>query len=422
MGQPIAFHKADQLKAKPDPDHLGFGQFFTDYMFEMDYAADRGWYDARIVPYSPITLDPAATIFHYGQEVFEGLKAYKAEDGRILLFRPDKNMKRMNRSCARLNIPAIDESFVIKAIKKLVAVEKEWIPVQPGQSLYIRPFIIGTEPFLGVHPSGTYKLIIILSPVGSYFGKSVKPVKIYVEDEFVRAVRGGVGFAKTSGNYAASLKAQSKAEELGFDQVLWLDGVEHKYIEEVGSMNIFFKVDGEVWTPALNGSILPGVTRDSVIELLKGWGIPVKEKKISVKKLFRKAEKQKLEEVFGTGTAAVISPVGFLKWEDRVVKVANGEIGPLSQKLYETLTGLQTGQVEDKLGWTQEVKAGKVSSEEPASESAIESEELEASVEEPVVNSAEPSSEKSATGLASEPVDAALEAQEEGSSKKPVTE
>lgn len=355
MDQSITFTKKDQLKAKPESVQLGFGKYFTDYMFEMDYSLEKGWHDPRISPYAPVALDPAAMIFHYGQEVFEGLKAYRAKDGRILLFRPEKNMKRMNQSCARLNIPKIDGKFVIKAIKKLVAIEKDWVPTEPGQSLYIRPFIIGTEPFLGVHPSGSYKLLVICSPVGSYFGRNTKPVKIYVENEFVRAVKGGVGFAKTSGNYAASLRAQTKAEELGFDQVLWLDGVEHKYIEEVGSMNIFFKVDGEVWTPELDGSILPGITRDSVLELLKKWGVPVKEKKISVKKLFKKAEKQKLEEVFGTGTAAVISPVGFLKWEDRVVKVANGETGKLSKKLYETLTGIQNGTIKDDMGWTQEV-------------------------------------------------------------------
>ncbi|MFT8364139.1 MAG: branched-chain amino acid aminotransferase [Sporolactobacillus sp.] len=355
MDQSITFVKNSQLKAKPESEQLGFGKFFTDYMFEMDFSDEDGWHDPRIVPYAPIALDPAAMIFHYGQEVFEGMKAYRAVDGRILLFRPDKNMKRLNQSCVRLNIPEVDEQFVIQAIKELVAVEKDWVPDQPGQSLYIRPFIIGTEPHLGVHPSGSYKLLVICSPVGSYFGRTTKPVKIYVEDEFVRAVKGGVGFAKTSGNYAASLRAQTKAEELGFDQVLWLDGVEHKYIEEVGSMNIFFKIEGEVWTPELNGSILPGITRDSVLELLKKWDVPVKEKKISVKKLFKKAEKQKLEEVFGTGTAAVISPVGFLKWEDSVIKVANGETGKLSKKLYETLTGIQNGVVEDDMGWTQEV-------------------------------------------------------------------
>lgn len=382
MGQSITFHKADQLKAKPDAGQLGFGKYFTDYMFEMDYSAEEGWHDPRIVPYGPISLDPAATIFHYGQEVFEGLKAYRTEDGRILLFRPDKNMERMNQSCARLNIPEIDEKFVIKAIKKLVAVEKDWIPSQSGQSLYIRPFIIGTDPALGVHPSNTYKLLIILSPVGSYFGNSIHPVKIYVEDEFVRAVKGGVGYAKTSGNYAASLKAQTKSEELGFDQVLWLDGVEHKYIEEVGSMNIFFKIEDEVWTPALNGSILPGVTRNSVIGLLKHWGITVKEKKISVRKLFKKAEKQKLLEVFGTGTAAVISPVGFLKWEDKVIKVGNGEIGELSQKLYDTLTGIQTGKNEDQLGWTQEVKIEKEEVKEKAADKAEEKAEKKPAVTE----------------------------------------
>ncbi|MCL1631348.1 branched-chain amino acid aminotransferase [Sporolactobacillus sp. CPB3-1] len=360
MGQSITFHKADKLKPKPDGSKpLGFGKFFTDYMFEMDYSMEEGWHDARIVPYGPISLDPAATIFHYGQEVFEGMKAYRTEDKRILLFRPDKNMERMNQSCARLNIPEIDEQFVIKAIKQLVAIEEKWIPNEPGQSLYIRPFIIGTDPALGVHPSSTYKLLIILSPVGSYFGDSMSPVKIYVEDEYVRAVKGGVGYAKTSGNYAASLKAQTKSEELGFDQVLWLDGVEHKYIEEVGSMNIFFKIDDEVWTPALNGSILPGVTRASVIELLQHWGVTVKEKKISVNKLFKKAEKQQLKEVFGTGTAAVISPVGFLKWNDKVIKVANGKTGKLSQKLYDTLTGIQNGKIKDELHWIQEVKTDK---------------------------------------------------------------
>ncbi|RYL95055.1 branched-chain amino acid aminotransferase [Sporolactobacillus sp. THM7-4] len=355
MGQSIAFQKADQLKKKPEPGQLGFGKHFTDYMFEMDYTLDEGWHDARIIPYGPILLDPAAMIFHYGQEVFEGLKAYRAEDGRILLFRPDKNLERLNHSNERMDIPAIDESLVLEGIKRLINIEKDWVPALPGQSLYIRPFIIGTEPFLGVHPSGEYKLIVILSPVGSYFGDKINPVKIYVEDDFVRAVRGGVGFAKTAGNYAGSLKAQSKAEELGFDQVLWLDGVERKYIEEVGSMNIFFKIHGEVWTPELNGSILPGVTRDSVIRLLKHWDIKVKERKISVKKLFKKAEKGELEEVFGTGTAAVISPVGFLKWEDRVIKVGNGRVGALAEKLYDTLTGIQTGRIKDKFGWTQEV-------------------------------------------------------------------
>ncbi|RYM02872.1 branched-chain amino acid aminotransferase [Sporolactobacillus sp. THM7-7] len=359
MAQTIAFRQADQLKQKPDPGQLGFGRYFTDYMFVMDYAPEAGWHDPRIVPYGPIALEPSAIIFHYGQEVFEGLKAYRTEDGRILLFRPEKNMKRMNQSCKRMNIPEIGESFVLEAIKKLVDREKDWIPALPGQSLYIRPFVIGTDPLLGVHPSGNYKLFVILSPVGSYFGDSIKPVKIYVEDDYVRAVRGGIGFAKTAGNYAASLRAQSRAEELGFDQVLWLDGVDRKYVEEVGSMNIFFKVHGEVWTPALNGSILPGVTRDSAIRLLKHWGVIIKERKISVKKLFKKAEKGELEEVFGTGTAAVISPVGFLKWEDRVIKVGNGKIGPLAQKLYDTLTGIQTGRLKDEFGWTQEVEQEK---------------------------------------------------------------
>ncbi|MFT8872842.1 MAG: branched-chain amino acid aminotransferase [Sporolactobacillus sp.] len=356
MVQSIIFQKKEQLLEKPTGEPLGFGKYFTDYMFEMDYSGEAGWHDARIIPYAPIALDPAAVIFHYGQEVFEGLKAYRAEDGRILLFRPDMNMKRMNQSCERLNMPKIDEKFFIAAIKTLVAIEQAWIPSSPGESLYIRPFMIGTEPQLGVHPAETYKLLIILSPVAGYFGDVSKPVRIYVEDKYVRAVRGGVGFAKTSGNYAAALRAQTTAEKLGFDQVLWLDGVEQKYIEEVGGMNIFFKVGDEVWTPELNGSILPGVTRNSVIRLLKNWGVKVRERKISVKKLFDKAEKQKLKEVFGTGTAAVISPVGFMKWEDRVVKIGNGNPGMLSKKLYNTLTGVQTGKLDDVFGWTDEVR------------------------------------------------------------------
>ena len=307
----IKFIKNNNLKNKPaDQSKLGFGKLFTDYMFVMDYDVNKGWYDPRIEPYAPISLDPSAMIFHYGQGIFEGLKAYKTADGRILLFRPDMNFKRANVSNERLCIPQIDEAFAIEALIKLIDIEKDWIPTEPGTSLYIRPFIIATDPYLGVKPSSTYKFMIILSPVGAYYPEGLNPVKIYVEDEYVRAVRGGIGFAKTPGNYAASIRAQEKAYELGYTQVLWLDGIDQKYIEEVGTMNVFFVVDGEILTPALNGSILAGVTRDSTINLLKSWGYKVNERKINIEELKKAYDEGKLQEIFGTGTAAVISPVG----------------------------------------------------------------------------------------------------------------
>ena len=295
-------------------------------------------------------------IFHYGQGIFEGLKAYKAPDGRILLFRPDMNFKRANVSNERLCIPQIDEEFAIEALIKLIDIEQDWIPTEPGTSLYIRPFIIATDPYLGVKPSSTYKFMIILSPVGAYYPEGLNPVKIYVEDEYVRAVRGGIGFAKTPGNYAASIRAQEKAYELGYTQVLWLDGIDQKYIEEVGTMNVFFVVDGEILTPALNGSILAGVTRDSTINLLKSWGYKVNERKISIVELYDAYNEGKLQEIFGTGTAAVISPVGELNWEGRKMVINNGEIGQLSQKIYDTITGIQCGRIEDTMNWTVEVK------------------------------------------------------------------
>lgn len=353
----IKFIKNENLKNKPaDQSKLGFGKLFTDYMFVMDYETGKGWHDARIEPYAPISLDPSAMIFHYGQGIFEGLKAYKAPDGRILLFRPDMNFKRANISNERLCIPQIDEAFAIEALIRLIDIEKDWIPTEPGTSLYIRPFIIATDPYLGVKPSSTYKFMIILSPVGAYYPEGLNPVKIYVEDEYVRAVRGGIGFAKTPGNYAASIRAQEKAYELGYTQVLWLDGIDQKYIEEVGTMNVFFVVDGEILTPALNGSILAGVTRDSTINLLKSWGYKVNERKISIVELYDAYNEGKLQEIFGTGTAAVISPVGELNWEGRKMVINNGEIGKLSQKIYDTITGIQCGKINDTMNWTVEVK------------------------------------------------------------------
>ena len=342
-------------KPKPQDDQLEFGKVFTDHMFVMDYSTDLGWHDASIIPYQPIELDPAAMIFHYGQTVFEGLKAYFSNDGRVLLFRPERNFQRMNQSNDRLCIPEIDEKLALKGLKQLINVDREWIPKTEGTSLYIRPFIISTQASLGVHPSETYKFIIIMCPVGSYYKEGIHPVKIAVESKYVRAVAGGTGTAKTAGNYASSLKAQEVAEESGYSQVLWLDGVEKKYIEEVGSMNIFFKINGEVITPALNGSILEGVTRNSIIQLLNHWNIPTAERKISMEEVYQAYKDGLLEEVFGTGTAAVISPVGELFWDNNKLVVSGGNTGELSMKLYNTLTAIQVGNEPDPFGWVVEV-------------------------------------------------------------------
>lgn len=348
----IEIQKTTQKKQKPDENNLGFGKYFTDHMFIMDYENGKGWHSPRIIPYGDLPYSPACMTFHYGQSVFEGLKAYKTPDGEIQLFRPEKNMERLNVSNDRLCIPQIDEDFAVEAVKELVRLDADWIPTKPGTSLYIRPFIIATDAMLGVHPSNKYQFIVILSPVGSYYKHGINPVKIYVEDSYVRAVRGGMGFSKTAGNYAASLKAQQVAQEKGYEQVLWLDGVEQKYIEEIGAMNVFFKINGEVVTPMLNGSILSGITRMSTIELVKSWGIPMTERKISVDELFEAAEKGQLEEAFGTGTAAVISPIGELAWEGKKVIINDGKIGALSQRIYDTITGIQNGTVPDTMGWT----------------------------------------------------------------------
>ncbi|MED4207208.1 branched-chain amino acid aminotransferase [Neobacillus mesonae] len=355
MKQDIQFVRRDELKTKPDPNSLGFGKYYSDYMFSMDYNVENGWHDPKIVPYEPFMMEPAAMVFHYGQAIFEGLKAYKTGDGTIQLFRPEKNMKRLNDSCDRLCIPQIDEGFLLEAIKQLIIVEKDWIPQGEGTSLYIRPFIFSTEPYLGVRPSHQYKLLVILSPSGAYYGDQLSPVKIYVEEQYVRAVLGGVGHVKTAGNYAASMKAQEIAEENGYAQILWLDAKENKYVEEVGSMNIFFKINGELVTPQLNGSILPGVTRDSVIQLLQYWNVPVRETRVSIEEIFAAHERGELEEVFGAGTAAVISPVGELTWNGHSIVINDKQIGEVSQRLYDAITGIQLGSLEDPFGWTLEV-------------------------------------------------------------------
>ncbi|MBP1970712.1 branched-chain amino acid aminotransferase [Virgibacillus natechei] len=345
-------------KEKPKSDQLDFGRIFTDHMFIMDYSDDLGWHDPRIEPYQQLSIDPSAMVFHYGQSVFEGMKAYLTAEDEIQLFRPEKNMQRLNNSNDRLCIPPIDEKFAIQAIKKLVSVDSDWIPEAEGTSLYIRPFIISTEPYIGVAPSLHYKFIVILSPVGAYYKEGINPIKIAVENEFVRTVKGGTGEAKTGGNYAASLKAQEIAGKKGFAQVLWLDGVEKKYIEEVGSMNIFFKINGEVITPELNGSILEGVTRNSVIQLLKYWDVPVVERKIGMEELQQAHHDGLLEEAFGAGTAAVISPISQFTWNNNDSLIKDGKTGAIAKRLYDTLTGIQYGREKDPFDWIVKVEKG----------------------------------------------------------------
>ena len=355
MGSNISVTLAETKKAKPADNNLPFGEHFTDHMFVMDYAEGEGWKDARIVPHRPFAIDPAAMVFHYGQSVFEGLKAYRAQDGRTLLFRPEINFARLNRSDARICIPPLDEALALRALKELLAIERDWIPGAEGTSLYIRPFVFATEAMLGVRPSKTYRFMIILSPVGAYYKTGLAPVTIMVEDEYVRAVRGGIGFTKSSANYAMSLIGQIKAMEQGCTQVLWLDGVERRYVEEVGTMNVFFVIDQTVVTPRLAGSILPGVTRDSVIHLLKHWGLSVAERSLSVDELVAAGENGSLSEAFGTGTAAVISPIGALRVADKNIEINGARTGELSQRLYDTLTGIQYGAVADEFNWTMEV-------------------------------------------------------------------
>lgn len=350
----IRFVETKDLKVKPQ-ENLGFGKYYTDYMFMMDWYSDKGFDDPRIIPYAPIPFDPACLVLHYAQETFEGMKAYKTEDGRTLLFRPEMNAKRFQSSNKRLCMPEVPVEDFIQAVADLVKKEEAWIPTQPGTSLYIRPFMFAYQAKLGVHAADHYKFMVILSPVGSYYKEGLKPVSIYVEDELVRAVKGGTGFTKCGGNYAASILAQMKAEEMGYSQVLWLDGIEHKYVEEVGTMNAMFVIDGKIVTAPLDGSLLPGVTRDSMIHLLKSKGYTVEERPLSIDELMEAAKTGKLSEAFGTGTAAVISPIGKLAYKDEVF-FDNNKIGPISQMLYDTLTGIQTGKLEDTFGWTYEVK------------------------------------------------------------------
>ena len=347
----IKITKTTQPKVKPDAKNLGFGKHFTDHMFLLSYETGKGWFDPRVVPYAPLSMDPSCMVFHYAQEVFEGMKAYRTADGSVQLFRPYDNARRMNDSCERLCIPKIPEELFVEGVKALVKTDVDWVPSEPDTSLYIRPFVIATDASLGVHASHTYIFCVICCPVGAYYAEGINPVRIYVENDDVRAVKGGTGYTKCGGNYAASIRAGERAAQAGYAQVLWLDGVERKYIEEVGSMNVLFKIDGKVVTPMLTGSVLPGITRRSCLQLLRDWGYEVEERLISAEELFAAAEAGKLEEAWGSGTAAVISPVGEMGWEDRHVVIHGGTIGELTQRLYDTLTGIQWGKIEDPYGW-----------------------------------------------------------------------
>ena len=347
----LAINRAEQLKSPPEDSDLSFGTIFTDHMFNMDYDLENGWHNPRIEPYAPFEMDPATMILHYGQGIFEGLKAYRNKSGGIQLFRPKDNFRRLNRSAAALCIPEIDEEFAVSTLKQLLSIEKHWVPNSPETSLYIRPTIIATDPYIGLRSSLTYRFFIILSPVGAYYPEGFNPIRIWVTNRHVRAVRGGLGEVKTPGNYAASLFATEEAHQNGYTQVLWLDGVELQYVEEVGSMNIFFMIDNELISPALQGSILPGITRDSVLSLAKHWGMKVTERKISIDEVFDAHGSGKLQEVFGSGTAAVISPVGEIKYKEREITINNGAAGPISEKFYTAINDLQYGEAEDPMGW-----------------------------------------------------------------------
>lgn len=353
----LRIEKAETLKTKPKDSELVFGTEFTDHMFVMDYEPERGWHDPRIVPYGPLGMSPASMVFHYGQAIFEGLKAYRDKNGQVVTFRPKDNFARLNRSAERMCIPQIDEKLALEALLKLLRLEKDWVPHAQDTTLYIRPFIIATDPYLGVRPSHTYKFMIILSPVGTYYPEGLDPVKIMVTDQYARACKGGVGHIKAEGNYGASLYAANQAKKKGLTQVLWLDGRENKYIEEVGTMNIFFKIAGKLVTPTLeSGSILPGITRDSIITLAKDMGVAVEERFISIDELTEASDTGALEEVFGSGTAAVVTPVGLLHYHGKDMVIGGGKTGPFAQKMYDTLTGIQYGKLPDTHGWVMPIE------------------------------------------------------------------
>jgi branched-chain amino acid aminotransferase len=355
MHEPIRITKAPTLKKKPKDNELGFGQIFTDHMFVADFQDEKGWYDPRVDPYGPLSMDPAAAVLHYSQAVFDGLKAFRGVDGKIRLFRPQKHVERMNTSARRLCIPPLDPELALASIVTLVGLERDWVPRTIGTSLYVRPTIIASEPFLGVRPAKSYIYYVILSPVGAYYPEGMAPVKIRVEEHYVRAVEGGLGGAKTGANYAASLMPGEQAKHEGYTQVLYLDGVHRRYLDEVGTMNIMVKIGDEVVTPPIAGTILPGVTRDSVLTLLRDWGLRSSERAIGIDEVVAAHKSGTLKEVFGTGTAAVISPVGELAYKGEKMVIGGGQIGPLTQRLYDAIVGVQYGKEPDSHSWTVEV-------------------------------------------------------------------
>ena len=352
---PIRITKATSKKDKPKDKDLAFGNVFTDHMFVMNFQEEKGWYDPRVEPYGPFPMDPATAVLHYGQGLFEGLKAFRGRDGKIRLFRPQKHVDRLNRTATRMSIPQLDPEMIMRSWTTLVDVDRDWVPSSVGTSLYIRPTIVASEPFLGVRPAKEYLYYVILSPVGPYYPEGLAPTKIKVIDNYVRAVAGGLGEAKTSANYAASLYAAEEAKHEGFTQVLWLDGVQHKYLEEVGTSNIMLRIGDEVITPPLHGTILAGVTRDTSLTLMKEWGLRVSERAITIDETIAAAHKGTLKEVWATGTAAVISPVGELAYKGERIVVNGGQIGEVSQKLYDAIVAIQYGSARDTRGWTVEV-------------------------------------------------------------------
>lgn len=351
----IPVTRTTKPKTRPSDDGLAFGTIFTDHIFVADYDEGKGWHDPRIIPYESFSLDPASSVLHYAQAVFDGLKAFRGKDGEVRLFRPRKHAERLNRSCERLCIPELDVDLILESFRSLVDIDREWVPSKPGTSLYLRPTVIANENFLGVRPAKSYTYFLILSPVGPYYAEGINPVKILAADEYVRAVPGGVGAAKTAANYAASLYGAEVAKKAGYTQVLWLDGVHHKYLDEVGTMNIMVKIGDEIATPALNGAILAGVTRDSILTLMRDWGLKVSERAISIDEVIEASKNGTLKEMWGTGTAAVVSPVGELGYKGEKIVINGGKTGELTQKLYDAIVGIQYGQTNDAHGWTEPV-------------------------------------------------------------------
>ncbi len=346
---------SSNLKSKPPSTDLGFGQYFTDHLFQMKFSVDKQWHQAEIIPYQNFQIDPGASVLHYGQALFEGMKAFRQTSGDVVLFRPQYNCERLQMGAARLCMEAPPTDLMMSGIRKLVDLDRDWIPKEQGCSLYIRPTLIGTEAFLGVRPSKQYLFYTLLSPVGSYYKEGLNPVSIWVEEKYIRAAPGGLGATKAGANYAASLLAATEARKQGYAQVLWLD-VTHTYVEEVGTMNAFFVIDDEIITPALNGSILAGGVRNSVLEMLRTWGLKVSERQLAIAEVIQASEQGRLKEAFGTGTAAVISPIGELFYKGKKQLINKQKIGPLAQRLYNQITGIQSGDLPDQWNWLEKVE------------------------------------------------------------------